>query len=972
MSRSLAELIGNAPLLKDEAEATRRLDEAGLASLALQSPGLRLLLLAVADHSPYLWRLASSDIGRLADIVRKAPTDVLEEVCESLARVSVRSTDDEAMRALRLAKQSGHLLIALCALGDVWDVSQVTAALTALADASVSLAVRVALIRAHQRKLLQLADEADPEAACGLVILALGKHGAHELNFSSDIDLIAIYDGSSRVIVNSDDTSRAYVFAVRLVVKLLQELTSDGYAFRVDLRLRPDPSSTPVAVSTAFALQYYEVSGQNWERAALIKARPVAGQLSVGDAFLAELTPFIWRRYFDFAAIADIHAMKRQIHMVRGFEQVAVAGQNIKLGRGGIREVEFFVQTQQLIFGGRRPQLRGAQTLPMLAALQSESWITSVAAHELQSAYCVLRDVEHRLQMRFDEQTQRLPADEADLHAFSRFCGFESVQLFSEHLMHAFAKVIAHYSHLFEADPELALSAGNLVFTGVDDDPETLETLARLGFSNPARIIDRVRGWHFGRYPSMRSARAREELTALVPSLIEAFSQSGDPEAAFASFDVILERTSSVGELLAILRANKNLRDLFVDILGGAPRLAQIVCSRPHVLDAAVAPANLQLSIMPRGRERLVPLLAESTDSEAFMDECRDIAHEEMFSIGLRILAETWSAREAGLAFTGLAEDLTQAALQHAQTRMEADYGKVSHGRVAILGMGRLGSKEMTAASDLDLIMIFDFSDADPQSSGIKSLHAEEFYARLMKRLVALLTASTRRGKLYDVDLRLRPSGRQGPIATRVSAFRDYQINDAEFWEHMALTRMRAIAGDPGLMAEAEDIRRNVLRRKRDDTGLSSDVRKMRRLIAKEKPPSSIWDIKTTEGGLIDIEFIAQYLVLNYSHGHETLMHRCPSDILQAAMEAGLLTEADGQMLLSANAMYQALIQCLRLCVTEDFTPEHAREGVRRRIASSLGLPTFGQVEAQYNEFRPQVAKLFQMSVRSLPQAAPS
>ena len=348
-----------------------------------------------------------------------------------------------------------------------------------------------------------------------------------------------------------------------------------------------------MALSLASAAAYYETLGQNWERAAMIKARPAAGDLALGARFLAELAPFIWRKYFDYAAIADIHAMKRQIHAARGHEQVAVAGHDLKLGRGGIREIEFFVQTQQLIFGGRRPSMRGARTLDMLKQLHAEQWVSAEAVDDLSAAYVFLRRLEHRLQMIADEQTQRLPFDPEPLERFAKFCGYAKLERFSAELTACLKQVERHYARLFEDAPTLDVAAGSLVFTGVVDDPDTLQTLRQLGFQRPEAAAETIRGWHFGRRPAVRSARAREVLTELTPALLVAFSGSGDPDAALAAFDAALAHMLGAVELMSILRSNAPVRELFGDLLGAAPRLAQVVAQRPHVLDAAIDPGRV-------------------------------------------------------------------------------------------------------------------------------------------------------------------------------------------------------------------------------------------------------------------------------------------------------------------------------------------------------------------------------------------
>ena len=548
MTATLADGLVEAPRLAAPAEARRRLaallETAAAAELKpeLERGRTRDVLLGLADHSPYLWALVREDPERLVRLLRRPPGESLDALVRAL---SVRRDEHEAdlMRALRRAKRESALLIALADIGGLWDVVAATEALTRFADAAVSAALAFLLSKHARAGLLTLDPDApDVENGSGVVVLALGKHGARELNYSSDVDLIVLYDPAAASISPGTEPGPLFARLTRALARLLQERTSDGYVLRVDLRLRPDPASTPVALSTVSAYQYYETVGQNWERAALIKARPAAGDLKLGERFLADLAPFIWRKYFDYAAIADIHAMKRQIHAVRGHERVVVPGHDVKLGRGGIREIEFFVQTQQLIFGGRRAQMRGPRTLDMLERLCADKWVSAEAVDDLAQAYAFLRRVEHRLQMVADEQTQRLPFERMGLTRFAKFCGYARLGGFARDLTHHLTRVEHHYARLFEDAPTLSAAKGNLVFTGVADDPATLTTLSALGFQRPEAAAETVRGWHFGRRAAVRSPRAREVLTELTPALLEAFAGSGDADAALSAFDEALAR----------------------------------------------------------------------------------------------------------------------------------------------------------------------------------------------------------------------------------------------------------------------------------------------------------------------------------------------------------------------------------------------------------------------------------------------
>src|SRR5262249_33306393 len=369
---------------------------------------------------------------------------------------------------------------------------------TALADAAVGAAVDHLLADARRRGRVKTPDASHPAKGSGYFVLAMGKMGAGELNYSSDIDVIVFYDGAA--LAPGIEPAPFFVRLTRSLVKLLQERTPDGYVFRSDLRLRPDPASTQIAISTAAALDYYESRGQNWERAALIKARPCAGDVAAGETLLAELSPFIWRKYLDFAAVADVHAMKRQIHAYRGHDQIAVEGHHIQLGRGGMREIEFFVQTQQLIAGGRHPELRIKATLPTLDALADGGWIDAAARDELAAAYAFLRMIENRLQMVADEQTHALPAEQDALERFARFAGGDA---FAEAMLVHLRNVQRHYATLFESAPALAPGRRGLKFPPAADDRETLDQLTEMGFRHALEVSAAVRHWAAGTHGSL-------------------------------------------------------------------------------------------------------------------------------------------------------------------------------------------------------------------------------------------------------------------------------------------------------------------------------------------------------------------------------------------------------------------------------------------------------------------------------------
>ena len=788
----------------------------------------------------------------------------------------------------------------------------------------------------------------------------MGKYGAFELNYSSDIDLIVFYDLARIRLRAGLEVQPFFVRLTRDLVRLLTERTGDGYVFRTDLRLRPDPGATPLALSTDAALNYYESFGQNWERAALIKARPVAGDIAAGDAILGDLAPYIWRKYLDFAAIADIHAMKRQIHAFHGFATIAVAGHNIKVGRGGIREIEFFVQTQQLIAGGRQPALRASDTLSALARLDERGWITAAAHQELADAYRFLRTVEHRLQMIADEQTQTLPDDPDKLTALARFCGFADRETFASRLTAELERVQAHYVRLFEHSPELTSGGANMVFAGEADDPATVDALTRMGFTRAPEIIALIRGWHHGRYPAVRSARSRELLTEVQPVLVEAFAKTANPDLALIGFDRFLAEVPSGVQLFSLLKQKPALLEMIAAIMGTAPRLARILGKRRRVLDAVLDPGFFgSLADRTHLEAMIAAELEGARDFQAALDGARLLANEQQFLIGVRVLTGTISAAQAGGAYALLAECMIAAMHAKVEREIARAHGRVPGGGAVVVAMGKLGGREMTAASDLDLILIYDFDAEATLSGGVKPLAPSQYYTRFTQRLISAFTAPTAEGILYPVDMRLRPSGQKGPVATQLSSFVHYQASEAWTWEHLALTRARVVSGPPALRAGVEIAIRDVLLKPRDRAKTAADVRDMRARIEKEKGTGDPWELKQVRGGLVDLEFIAQHLQLVHGPAHPRILSQNTVQAFENLAQAGVLDQAAADALLPAARLFNNLTQVLRLCLDEPFEPAKAPDGLKSLLARAGDAPDFRHLEAELVAREAEVATLF-------------
>ncbi len=959
----------------DEERARRELSEIASAATEEQLSALAKFLAAKGAAQDFL--AAAFDLSPfLRDLARRRPQmlDALfDETVE--ARLLAISAEIKAspqaegvseaslMMELRRLKAEAHLLIALAELAGETETEVTVRRLSDLADACVRAAVDFLLRETHRQGKLKLPDPRNPAEGSGWIVLGMGKLGAHELNFSSDIDLVVFFDPYAPAILDPFDATDLFSRLARRLVRILQDRTEHGYVFRTDLRLRPDPGSTPLAIPVEAALTYYEGRGQNWERAAMIKARPVAGDLAAGEAFLKELQPYVWRKYMDYAAIADVHSIKRQIHAHKGHGEIAVRGHNVKLGRGGIREIEFFVQTQQLIAGGRFPELRGRETVPMLARLAERGWITAEARDALTRQYWFLRRVEHAVQMVADEQTHTLPEDDEGLERIARMLGYADAEAFAAAFRAALQQVERHYAALFEAAPELSAGVGNLVFTGDVDDPDTLQTLHRLGFQRPSDICRVIRAWHFGRYRVTRSAEARERLTELTPALLEAFGRTRRADEALMRFDEFLSGLPAGIQLFSLLQSKPALLKLLATIMGAAPRLAAVITRRPHVFDGLLDPALLtELPDRAYLADRLTAFIDGDRVYEDVLDRLRIFASEQKFLIGVRLLAGSIDAARAGTAFSDLADLTIGAALGAVTEEFARRHGRVAGGRAALLGMGKLGSRELTAGSDVDLILLYDHDADAEESDGDKPLAPSHYFSRLTQRLIAAVSAPTAEGVLYELDLRLRPSGNKGPVATHIDAFRKYQRQEAWTWEQMALTRARPIAGDAAFCAEIEAEVREILSLPRDAAKVAAEARDMRALIEEEKPPRDLWDIKLIPGGLIDLEFAAQVATL--TGGLDGVAHDASTGGRLAHLAPSFADAQVRQELVDAWSLYLALTQMIRLCLTGTFDRKDVPPGLADLLLAATDLPDFGVLEAHLKETSRKVRKDFDLLLR--------
>lgn len=936
-------------------QLTQSLPQEAMATLAI--PAARALLAALLGNSPFLGRCLLAETAVFFQLLTQDVDSVFNNVVTGITPKALENHDEVAlMTALRQARRQVALIVATADIAGFWSLERVTAALSQFAEAALQAAVSHLLRSLMRAGEISLPFPDEPERDSGLIVLGLGKLGARELNYSSDIDLILLFEREKVRYTGRKTAQECFVRLARNLVRLLQDATADGYVFRIDLRLRPDPASTPLVISTLAAETYYEGMGQNWERAAMIKARVVAGDIVAGEMYLYRLRPFIWRKHLDFAAIQDIHSIKRQIHAVKGHRQVAVAGHNIKLGRGGIREVEFFAQTQQLIWGRRAKELRKRATCLAIEGLVQVGKCSRDVADELIAAYRYLRKIEHRLQMIDDQQTQTLPEYGPALDRVALFSGHADTAEFEATLRYHLGRVEDHYAELFEEAPSLGAAeagvTGSLVFTGTEDDPETVYTLERMGFPNGGAVSAQIRAWHHGRYRATRSARARELLTELMPRLLTTLGNTADPDTAFRRFDDFLRALPAGVQFFALLYSNPALLDLIAEVMGMAPLLAEQLARQPALLDGVLAAglydANADRAALTIDLERQLDLASDFQDA---LDVLRRWTKDQQFQIGVRILRGALDGDAAGPLLSDVADCALAALFPRVSAEFELQHGKLPGRGMVFLALGKLGSREMTITSDLDLVFIYDIPPDVPDwdttlSDGPKPLAPIQYYARLAQRLINAITAQTAEGRLFEVDMRLRPSGNSGPIASGLAPFEKYQLAEAWTWEHMALTRARVIAGDGGLTADTVAMLGRVLRQKRDPEKLRTDILDMRRRMAQQYRTDDMWDLKHARGGQVDIDFISQYLILKHAAEFPDIIAGDPVIALSQAHLLGLVDAGAGDTLIAAARLWHRLQQVIRLIVGGKLVEEKLSASAKKHLAQIVSEPDFSALKA--------------------------
>lgn len=908
------------PAMAEEFVARFRAEEAARGAAR---PLPEAMLAALGGNSPYLSDLALKEPETLAAVAQGGPGAAVAQALKVLGDVSPRSPRAAVAAAMRQAKRRLALAVALADIGGIWHLDHVTGALSRLAEETLELGLRHLLLIEHGAGRITLPEpDQDPARGSGLFILALGKLGGRELNYSSDIDLIVLYDPSAMASV-PDSIGAVYTRLARDLVKLMEAREADGYVFRVDLRLRPDPSAMPLAISVPSAMTYYETMGRNWERTAFIKARPVAGDIALGHAFLDQLRPFVWRRHLDFAAIADIHAMKRLMDAHRGgpipdgADPVArLLGHDLKVGRGGIREIEFLAQSQQLVWGGREPSLRIGATVQALRLLTRLGHMDRAVVDKLTDAYRFLRQVEHRLQMIADRQTHALPARPEDFAHLAIFMGFASAPAFAEALLHHLLTVQSFHDSFFVME-----EMGEAMTVGPSGSPPpeaTLARLRRLGYADPPHIVETIRRWLSGRPRALRSERARALLEHLLPHILRAIASQPQPDQAFAHLDDFISGLPAGVQLFSLFSRNPALIDRIALLLGAAPGLARHLANHPGSLEGLLGAEDARAEPM----QVLQAQLIDAKSLEDVVSVTSHLVNEERFRINVASLEGRMDVDDAGRARTAIADAAITVILDAVLAQQRARYGWLHGSAFAVLLLGKGGSREMMPGSDLDLMFIYDQTDEAEASDGPKPLPASQWFARLVTAFTNALTVRGAEGALYTVDMRLRPSGNKGPVAVSLGAFRKYHAEQAWTWEQMALTRARIVTTSEGFRPFAQEALDTALIPRLPPERLRADALDMRRRVLRELPPQGPWDIKLLPGGAMEVEFLAQILQLIHGAADPGRRDTATATALARLGAAGCLPEAEASALIGADRFWRTIQSALRLTVGHAHGPD--------------------------------------------------
>jgi glutamate-ammonia-ligase adenylyltransferase len=869
-------------------------------------------------HSPFLRDvlLARPDIAEafLAGGAEKAAAEALQ------------SGGETAGVELRRRRQALALAVALGDLAGELSLERVTALLSDFADQAIDRAIEVAIAELYPG-----------EEPRGLAVIALGKLGSRELNFSSDVDLLLLFDPLTLPRRQNGEAGDSAVRIGRRMIELLQKRTEDGYVERVDLRLRPSPEVTPIVLPLNAAISYYETAAVGWERAAFIRARCCAGDTAVGAAFLAAIEPFVWRRVLDFGAIEEIRAISERIRDHYSERQRFGPGFDLKRGRGGIREVEFYVHAQQLVHGGRDPDLRVAPTLEAIEAVTDAGHLQPQLAADLAQAYRRLRTAEHRVQMVEDQQTHLLPASDAALANVAQLHGLAG----SDELLDWLRPFVERTGAAFD---ELAGGASERLPTN----PESLrDEFEKLGFPDPESAVRRIGEWRSGRPRSLRSSAAKRAFEAMLPALLGAIAKSADPMRALNRLSDVVERVPSGVNLYRLLEARPGLTRLVARILAHAPALSDQLARRPELLDTLLDSSCFDVPPPALDFAAYVSAAMKGKPYEAALDRARQIINERRFALGVQLIDLREDPLTVGEGYSRVAEGALAALADATVREFEEAHGRFPGAELLILGLGRLGGEVLTNASDLDIIYMFTTPESDT-SDGAKPLGPANYFNRLANRVTAALSVPTPAGPLYDVDTRLRPQGSKGMLVVSLDAFEGYQRKEAWTWEHMALTRARPVFGSKAAREKAARLISEILAQPYDVAKLTADAVAMREEMERHKPASGPLDVKLGEGGLVDLEFAVHVLQLAHKTGLEPQLERA----VDALAAAGLLDAK----IINAQRLLTRMLVTIRLIAPETTTPSPESCELMARACGAQG---WDELLARHDAARHSVSELW-------------
>ena len=859
---------------------------------------------------------AHSDVGEafLASGAGAAAKLALDVQCETL----------EAQ--LRIKRHRLALAVALGDLSGELPLEQVTSLLSDFADASIDAAVNAAI-----------SERTPGEKAQGFAVIAMGKLGSHELNYSSDVDLILLFDSATLPKRGRDDAGEAAVRIGRRLIELLQKRTAEGYVQRVDLRLRPSPEVTPIALPLHAAISHYESSALPWERAAFIRGRAAAGDIGLGKRFLEAIRPFVWRRSLDFGVIDEVRQISARIrdHFAQG--ALIGPGFDLKRGRGGIREVEFFVQIQQMIHGGRDSSVRAPATLDAISVLTRAGHLGEATGRELEETYRLLRTIEHRVQMVEDAQTHVLPAEPLALDNVAQLHGLKD----GKQLIELLTPFIERTGELFDSlAPDQREQLSN--------DPDLLlKELRELGFVDVVTAARHVAHWRSGKARSLRSPAAQHAFEAMLPGLLQAIALGPDPDHALNRLGDIIERLSSGINLFRLLEARPPLVQLLAKVLAHAPALADQLGRRPELFEGLFDASSFE---MPPDAADFGALLSRSMAGQSFdaaLDRVRRLVNERRFALGVQLIDQRRDPLEVTEGYARVAEGALVALSDAVGEEFEKVHGEFPSSELVVLGLGRLGGHSLTHASDLDLVYLHTATSGG-LSNGPKPLGPNDYFNRLASRVTAALSVPTAAGPLYDVDTRLRPEGGKGMLVVSLDAFDRYQRKEAWTWEHMALCRARPVYGSPEAREQASSMISGILKMPRDFKTVAADASKMRADMNRHKPPHGNLDVKLGVGGLVDLEFAVHVLQLTKHVGLSTR--------LENALEILAADSLVPANIVDALKLLSRMLVMMRLVAPGDIKPT---TDTWQLVAEACGAANWDELLAEHDAARQSIAALW-------------